>query len=178
MKKRTKLFKGQMKVNSFSPRKRASDKRMNIIIPIALALFLLFAFTMLISINPFQTGNPLASEATIGENVIGSWQYDGENAEGKIVFYNGYESVAIPADSKTFAANGEFVVIDAHTPDTITYESAIDSQLLNPLSLTAVVLILLFFFAVPFGVMRANRRIGMKRARRAHPFHVRPRKRA
>lgn len=165
--------KGRIELKTYRVRARGNNKAAKITLLLAFVLLPLFFLTLLFfSVNPFQTGNPLASEATIGQNVVGSWQYNGENG-GKLVFYNGYDSVSIPADSKAFAADGEYIRIESHTPDTITYESALDAELINPLSLTIGVLFLLFLMALPLVVLQLNQKTRRKRPAKTRPFTAR-----
>jgi hypothetical protein len=81
-----------------------------------LALFELYQI-----IVPFRSANPLWQEVTIGQPVIDGWAYGGEDAEGYLKFYNQSETVLLPPSSHMFDADGKFVVIEGHTPSTLTY---------------------------------------------------------
>lgn len=135
---------------------------LSLILAIALVIFLIA--NTIFALNPFQTGNPLMSEVTVGERVIGDWQYNGENQQGQLVFYNGYQSVIMPGNSKTFAADGEYVNIISHTHDTLTYETALNSELINIKSIAAVLLLFLLLIMMPFVINRYNRRTRQRSA--------------
>ncbi len=169
---------GRMKLNRYRTNSRKSGKKIRLILVFEFALISVLVIILLFSLNPFQSTNPLASIATIGENVVGAWQYDGENAQGNLVFYNGYEPVTIPADSKTFAADGEFVVIESHTPNSITYESTLEAELFNPLSVTSIILILLLIMTLPFILVRLSHRVGRKKGKGSKRFVAHSRRRA
>ncbi|PWI57618.1 hypothetical protein [Sulfoacidibacillus thermotolerans] len=95
----------------------------------AMVVFLLW---VLISANPFQTTNPFLRQTTIGQSVLGDWRYGGSDATGQMKFYDAYQSVVIPGNATTFAADGQFVTIDAHTPTTITFEPSYESETIGP----------------------------------------------
>ncbi len=127
---------------------------------IALVIFLIA--NTIFALNPFQTGNPLNSEVTVGERVIGDWQYNGENQQGQLVFYNGYQTVTMPGNSKTFAADGEYVNIVSHTHDTLTYETALNSELISFKSIAAIIILLALLITLPFMINRFNNRSGQR----------------
>lgn len=127
-----------------------SKKKVSVLLFLFIISISLLISILLFSMNPFQTLSLTTSEATIGENVIGSWQYNGLNSQGQLSFYNGYEPAYIPANSKKFSADGEFVLIISHTPDTLTYESAFDAEIFNKKSIISVISILLFIMILPF----------------------------
>lgn len=97
-----------------------------------------------VSVNPFQPLNPFFHKVTIGQTVIGDWRYGGTDpTSGAIKFYDTYQSVPIPGDSHTFAADGEFVNIEGHTATTLTFEPVYESEIFGP----AIYLWLFFLFA-------------------------------
>ncbi len=132
----------------------------------AIGMFVMWAF---ISINPFQPANPFLREVTIGQDIMGDWRYGGiDPASGYLRFYSAYQSIAIPGNSTTFAADGEFITIDGHTPSTITFEPAYESQTMGP---TIVVAILLAITAVVVALRRRRPRRGIKRPLRVSAFN-------
>jgi hypothetical protein len=70
---------------------------------------------------PFDNLNPLWSEATIGQTVLDNWRYGGQDAEGYLKFYNDSQTVLLPPNAHLFDANGRFIVLEQHTPSSITY---------------------------------------------------------
>lgn len=112
-------------------------KRLNRLGP-SLPMILLIAATMIfllwmfITMDPFQSSNPFLREATIGQSVLGDWRYGGTDASGQMKFYDAYQSVLMPGNSTTFAADGQFVVVDGHSPSTITFEPPIESTAIGP----------------------------------------------
>lgn len=100
-----------------------------------LSAILTFVLWVFITIDPFQTSNPFLRQATIGQSVLGDWRYGGTDAAGQIKFYDAYQSVLIPGSSQTFAADGMFVVLDAHTPTTVTFEPPVESTAVGPTAL-------------------------------------------
>ncbi len=118
-----------------------------------------FTMTTILSLNPFETGNPLVTKATIGQTVIAPWQYDGTDNSGNLLFFNGYETSRIPASAKRFSADGQFVNIASHTADTITYEPALDAQLFNPVSIVLGVLVITSMLALPFALGTFSRKL-------------------
>ncbi len=129
---------------------------------IGLFIIAFFTTTTILSLNPFETGNPLATEATIGQTVIAPWQYDGTDNNGNLLFFNGYETTRIPAKAKRFSADGQFVNIESHTADTITYEPALDAQLFNPVSIVLGILVITSLLALPFVLGTFSRNLGKR----------------
>jgi hypothetical protein len=82
----------------------------------AIAVFELYRW-----IVPFQSQNPLFHEVTIGESVIDSWKYGGQDEEGYLRFYNDQQTVVLPPNAHLFDANGQFVVIEHYAPASLTY---------------------------------------------------------
>lgn len=70
---------------------------------------------------PFDTLNPLWVQATIGQPVIDNWRYGGQDAEGYLKFYDSSQTILLPPDSRLFDADGWFVVLERHTPSSITF---------------------------------------------------------
>ena len=120
-----------------------------------LAGFVTFLLWLFIAVNPFQSANPFLREATIGQSVLGDWRYGGANSLGEMKFFDAYQSVTLPRDATTFAADGEFVAIDGHTPSTITFEPAVESEMFGP---TVVLAIVFFVVAVLLIVRRGAQR--------------------
>ena len=82
----------------------------------AAALFELYQLVI-----PFQSANPLWHQVTTGETVINDWKYEGQDEEGYMKFYNQGQTNLLPPNARTFDADGKFVVIEGHTPSTLTY---------------------------------------------------------
>lgn len=91
-----------------------------------------FFIWIFLALDPFQTSNPFLKEVTIGETVIGDWSYGGTDSAGELRFFNGYETLPLPGDTKTFAADGEYVTLDGHTASTLTFEPAVESEVFGP----------------------------------------------
>jgi hypothetical protein len=87
-----------------------------------LAVSLFFSVQIFRALLPFYTWNPFVNKITIGEDVIGKWQYGGVDDQGRMQFYNGFQTVKIPGGSPTFDAEGSYVVIKDHTPNTLTIQ--------------------------------------------------------
>ncbi len=83
---------------------------------IAAALFELYQLVI-----PFQSANPLWHQVTTGEPVINDWKYEGQDEEGYLKFYNQGQTNLLPPNARMFDADGKFVVIEGHTPSTLTY---------------------------------------------------------
>ncbi len=96
---------------------------------------------LFVSVNPFQPANPFLREITIGQSVLGDWRYGGTTTSGALRFYEAYYNIELPANSTTFAADGMFVRIDGHTPTTLTYEPAVESQTLGPIIVVGLLLL-------------------------------------
>lgn len=144
--------------------RRWTKGRFRLSLPAVLLLsaILIFVLWMFITIDPFQTSNPFLRQATIGQSVLGDWRYGGTDSQGQIKFYDAYQSVLIPGDSQTFAADGMFVVLDAHTPTTVTFEPPVESTAVGP---TALVWIGLLSAAIFLFARRGARRSASARFR-------------
>lgn len=82
----------------------------------------LIAYELYDVIIPFQAQNPLFKEVTVGQPVINSWSYGGEDEEGYLKFVNsGGVTDVLPPDSHLVSLDGQFVVIEHFTPGTLTY---------------------------------------------------------
>ncbi len=101
---------------------------------------LAFGLWIFVSVNPFQPTNPFLRQVTIGQSVIGDWRYGGADPNGAMKFYDAYQYVTIPANSPKFAADGEFVTLDGHTPSTLTFEPAYESEIIGPASYVWILL--------------------------------------
>ncbi len=83
---------------------------------------LLVAYELYDVIVPFQSQNPLWKEVTVGEPVIDSWVYGGEDEEGYLKFVNqGGVTDVLPPDSHLISLDGQFVIIEHFSPGTLTY---------------------------------------------------------
>lgn len=100
-------------------RRRTGRRRLGLVFMLSLGLLGLFELYRWIV--PFDTLNPLWVEATIGQPIIDNWRYGGQDAEGYLKFYDANQTVLLPPDSHLFDANGWFVVIERHTPSSITF---------------------------------------------------------
>ncbi|OFW77163.1 MAG: hypothetical protein A2201_04155 [Alicyclobacillus sp. RIFOXYA1_FULL_53_8] len=72
-------------------------------------------------IIPLQSLNPLWHEVTIGEPVIDSWLYGGRDEEGYLRFYDQAQTIVVPPTAHTFAADGQFVVIEEFSSSSLTF---------------------------------------------------------
>ena len=110
----------------FQPRSRAMLRRRLFVVAVAgflgLGLFELYQIVV-----PFQSANPLWREVTIGQPVIDHWQYGGQDEEGYLKFYDGGQTVLIPPDARMFDANGKFVVLEGHTPSSLTFAQPLEA---------------------------------------------------
>ena len=70
---------------------------------------------------PYASWNPLWNQVTIGQSVIGPWKYGGQDEKGYLRFYNGFQTALLPPTAKLFDANGQFVILEAHTLGSLTY---------------------------------------------------------
>ncbi|RIV24253.1 hypothetical protein D2Q93_07365 [Alicyclobacillaceae bacterium I2511] len=70
---------------------------------------------------PYASWNPLWNQVTVGQSVIGPWNYGGLNEQGYLRFYSGFQVVLLPPTAKLFDANGHFVILEGHTPGSLTY---------------------------------------------------------
>ncbi|MDP9729194.1 hypothetical protein FY534_02390 [Alicyclobacillus sp. TC] len=88
-----------------------------------------FIFEIMRWIIPFESRNPLYQEVTIGEPVIAEWVYNGVDEEGYLRFFNRLDdqTVVLPPDSHLFGADGRFVVLEHHTPTSLTYAEPIEA---------------------------------------------------
>jgi hypothetical protein len=89
---------------------------------IFLVVTLFFSVQVFRALLPFYSWNPFVNKITIGQDVIGKWQYGGVDDQGRMQFYNGFQTVKIPGTSPTFDAEGSYVVIKDHTPNTLTIQ--------------------------------------------------------
>jgi len=93
--------------------------------PWVLLLFLVLAgisiFELYRLLIPLQSVNPLWQEVTIGEPVIDSWLYGGRDEEGYLRFYDQGQTIVVPPTAHTFAADGQFVVIEKFTSSSLTF---------------------------------------------------------
>lgn len=108
------------------------DWRVRMIFFFVTAAVISFFVWIFLALDPFQTSNPFLKEVTIGETVIGGWSYGGTDSAGELRFFNGYETLPLPGDTKTFAADGEYVTLDGHTASTLTFEPAVESEVFGP----------------------------------------------
>jgi len=111
-------------------------------------------------IAPFHPINPLVQEITIGERVIGEWKYAGLDDQGRIKFYNLYQTVVIPAKSTTFAADGDYVIVRDHTPTILTVEHR--SQYASQLGLVLLLMLALALILFIFIRMRTSKKKGRR----------------
>ena len=113
-----------------------------LIVILVIGAILAFLTWIIVSIDPFQPANPFLRQVTIGQSVIGDWRYGGSNTNGSMKFYDAYQYVSIPENSSTFAADGEFVTLAGHTPSTVTFEPAYESEVLGPASYIWIILVI------------------------------------
>lgn len=123
------------------PRARRGVKSVSPTAILWLAGVLTMMVWLFVSVNPFQPANPFLREITIGQSVLGDWRYGGTTASGALRFYEAYYNIELPANSTTFAADGMFVRIDGHTPTTLTFEPAVESQTIGPIIIVGLVLL-------------------------------------
>ncbi|GLG01343.1 hypothetical protein Alches_13820 [Alicyclobacillus hesperidum subsp. aegles] len=93
------------------------------------ALVLLFMFEAYRLVMPFVSRNPLYHEVNFGQTVIDNWEYEGENEEGYLEFYNpttGGHSM-LPPSAKLFGADGKWVVIEHADAASLTYAEPLES---------------------------------------------------
>ena len=135
--------------------------------------FIAFAIWVFVSIDPFQTVNPFLREVTIGQSVIGDWRYGGADASGSMKFYDAYQYITIPGNSPTFAADGEFVSIEGHSPSTLTFEPPYESEVLGPASYIWI----LFVLAAVSVLVWKKKRVAPLRIRRQRKNYPRLRRR-
>lgn len=104
--------------------KSAIDGRLRVLLLAALVCVVsLVGYELYRIIIPFQTQNPLWSEATIGEPVIDHWDYEGKNEEGYLQFKNSATGTTaeLPPGEKMLALDGKFVMIEHAGNDAITF---------------------------------------------------------
>lgn len=77
---------------------------------------------------PFRSENPLWHEVTVNQPVLDGWVYAGEDEEGYLKFSKqGEPTNILPANSRLLALDGNFVVIESHTPNSLTYAEPFDA---------------------------------------------------
>lgn len=91
---------------------------------LVILFFVMFLAAQFVHIlAPYYTLNPFVHKVTIGEDVIGKWKYGGVDDAGRLQFYNGFQTVKVPAALKSFDAEGTYVVVSEYTPSTITIQT-------------------------------------------------------
>lgn len=132
---------------------------MMIVVLAALCIFLLYELYRWLV--PFDSINPLWQEATIGQTVLGDWRYAGQDAEGFLKFYNSEQTVLLPPNAHLFDANGRFIVLEQHTPSSITFASPVNAIPMSWLAvgagLLAVPVLYLWFRIKSRGGFRVKR---------------------
>lgn len=143
-----------------------------LIVILVIGAILAFLMWIIVSIDPFQPANPFLRQVTIGQSVIGDWRYGGSNTNGSMKFYDAYQYVSIPEGSSTFAADGEFVTLAGHTPSTVTFEPAYESEVLGPASYIWIILVMA---AIAAFVLKKKRLLvaRMKKPKRLFSRHQR-----
>ncbi len=124
-------------------------------------------------IIPFQTQNPLWSEATIGEPVINHWDYEGKNEEGYLQFRNSTSGTTaeLPPGEKMLALDGKFVMIERAGNDAIVYATPLAAVPIGWWLLgVAAVAVLLLPIALRVRVQRAK--AGFKTRRQKHQGEI------
>jgi hypothetical protein len=133
---------------------------------LVIPLIILMGFELYRIIMPFQSANPLWDEVTIGQSVIHNWKYGGQDEEGYLKFYNQGQTTLLPPNAKFFDADGDFVILEAHTPSSLTFAQPYNAI---PLSwiLTGLIII-----AIPTGLYfrRRRRKIAFKQRGRSFDF--------
>ena len=132
---------------------------------------LAFGLWLFVSVNPFQPANPFLRQVTIGQSVIGDWRYGGADPNGAMKFYDAYQYVTIPANSPKFAADGEFVTLDGHTPSTLTFEPAYESEIIGPASYLWIILAVAAVLALVWKKRRLAIPKMRKQRKRLPSFH-------
>ncbi|MCF8563860.1 hypothetical protein LLE49_03780 [Alicyclobacillus tolerans] len=123
---------------------------------------------------PFHTVNPLYQEATVGQPVIDGWMYGGQDEEGYLRFYNQGQTIVIPPSSHTFDANGQFVVIEKFTPNSLVFAQPYDAIPVPWLLAGFGVVLIVMGFAMNH--LRKNRKMFMKGKGPGAPLSFRARK--
>ncbi|MCL6516838.1 hypothetical protein [Alicyclobacillus sp.] len=146
----------------FRPRTRVRSLRGTVLVAVLAAAAV---FELVRLLLPLTSANPLYHEVTIGEPVIGEWKYGGLDEEGYLKFYNGGQTVLLPPNERLFDADGRFVVIEGHTPSSLTYARPVAAIPLSWLAAGAGVL------AIPAALlwMRLRRRRRRMRVRAVRP---------
>ncbi|WP_206881246.1 hypothetical protein [Alicyclobacillus mali (ex Roth et al. 2021)] len=80
-------------------------------------------------IMPFVARDPLYHEVNFGQRVIDDWQYEGENEEGYLLFYNPIngDRAMLPPQSRLFGADGKWVVIEHADAASLTYAEPLEA---------------------------------------------------
>ncbi|SIT02637.1 hypothetical protein [Alicyclobacillus vulcanalis] len=130
----------------------------------ALALFLM-VYEGYRLIMPFVARDPLYHEVNFGQRVIDDWQYEGENEEGYLLFYNptNGDRAMLPPQSRLFGADGKWVVIEHADAASLTYA--------EPLAAAPWYVYVVLFAGMGFGGWWAFQRL---RAKRGARMRVRP----
>lgn len=99
-----------------------------LMIAAALALFLT-VYEGYRMIMPFVARDPLYHEVNFGQRVIDDWQYEGENEEGYLLFYNPIngDRAMLPPQSRLFGADGKWVVIEHADAASLTYAEPLEA---------------------------------------------------
>lgn len=97
-----------------------------VVLGVCVVLFMFEAYRL---VMPFVARNPLYHEVNFGQTVIGDWEYEGEDPEGYLQFYNpktGSHPI-LPPQSKLFGADGKWVVIEHADAASLTYAEPLES---------------------------------------------------
>lgn len=118
---------------------------------------------------PFVARDPLYHEVNFGQPVIDNWQYEGENEEGYLLFYNpaNGDRAMLPPQSRLFGADGKWVVIEHADAASLTYA--------EPLEAAPWYVYLLLLAAFGGSGWWAYRRIRARRGRRMRTWSSRRR---
>ncbi|MCL6594156.1 MAG: hypothetical protein K6T31_09295 [Alicyclobacillus sp.] len=146
-------------------RSRVRRRRFGLVLAVVAAVL---GYELYRVVVPFHTLNPLWHEATVGETVIQQWRYGGVDEEGYLKFYNQGQTVLLPPEERVFDADGQFVVLEGHTPNSVTYAQPYAAV---PASWLAACLAVL---SVPAGLLwlrwrRWRRRLHTRRPRKSAP---------
>ncbi|WP_067621174.1 hypothetical protein [Alicyclobacillus acidiphilus] len=97
-----------------------------IILGVCVVLFMFEAYRL---VMPFVARNPLYHEVNFGQKIIDDWEYEGEDPEGYLQFYNEKtgEPAILPPNSKLFGADGKWVVIERADAASLTYAEPLES---------------------------------------------------
>lgn len=110
-----------MAPSRFLAKKRKKSKIRVWLLLVSLPLFILVLIELYKWLIPFNTVNPLWRDATVGETVIGDWKYEGYDEEGYLKFYNHGQTHLLPPTSHLLALDGQFVVVEESSPNSITF---------------------------------------------------------